>query len=860
MDKDGQEQKELPDRLLEKGMQSAGQAGKQTLKGAEKKALELLKEAAKKVAVQIAAFIATHIVLIAIILAIVFVIFGAIDNYLDEATAEDVDKVAYELVKDYCTIDEDGIRFDKEEFLKNVVVELAKNGIDLNDLGFGDDGDYKVAVENTVDGNTTVLLNTVEPNTQAADYLCKFITASLVGEFPYIEGSDKEVQGIIKIKRKSKENEEAKDLTYIGYEAFGEMLKTDEEARKDEMLNYFSLDENWNLCIVKPFKKVVNTYDHNNLTNSEGEYTISEVKIPYRDITAQYTVPFLFLIDLQLITNNAAYVEAVSELMTSQSEIEFTIFDEITSNTSKYNYKAQRHSRYAQRVEDYDESNRGRDQYRTTVSVTDLDETTETITHTDIVKANVTKAKTWIVEQETNYEIQVTPDYPYGENGETHTLEPQEDPGGYGSWDTERSEYFYIENIKREWIKPTGSNIIVNPSEFMGLWSNETGTYVKGAPYLPNGRSATGETLPGKIVEYEMLGSSKKDDPIGKIITASEELYGLLENGQRTQTHAEIMRECINFYLTRKELTNSFAVRFAPLFQTSEFNEINWNNLGSGFWWPINDINQKVISSRFGFRGNIGVAGASTYHKGIDIAVPKGTEIIAVADGVVEVAGFSSSAGEWIRINHNNGIKTVYMHNSELLVTVGQEVKQGDIIALSGNTGISGGPHLHFGVEVNGDYVDPLEYVNPDNPRPVSLVPDVPVNVQAWRPYIVQAFSELGFTMTVEKVEAILRQISTESGGNQGIMQGIVDSNSGKPITINNGICPWCSSHAGAGCGNTNIGHGLLQFIPSTFYSNMVPGHTNIFNGYDQICACISMLEKRSGSYTQYIGKGTGWG
>ena len=87
-----------------------------------------------------------------------------------------------------------------------------------------------------------------------------------------------------------------------------------------------------------------------------------------------------------------------------------------------------------------------------------------------------------------------------------------------------------------------------------------------------------------------------------------------------------------------------------------------------------------------------------------------------------------------------------------------------------------------------------------------------------------------------------------------------MDSNSGAPIRIGDGTCPWCSSRAENTCGDTNIGHGLLQFIPTTFYSNMLPGHTNIFNGYDQICACISMLEKRTGPYTQYIGKGTGWG
>ncbi len=860
-EKERQEQ-ELPDQLLNKAGNMIGSAGKRAGRAvgrrAKKEGLKILKELGKKVI----ALIMKNPKLALIILVVIIVailIFGillpALDSYLDDINAETTDEVTYQLVKEYCTIDEDGIRFDKEKFLENIVAELSLNGIDLNDLGFGDDGNYEIAVENTVTGETNIVHNTVKPNTQAAEYLFKFLTAALTGEFPYIEGSDEEVQGIIRVKRRKNENEEPKDLTYMGYKKFSEMLKTEDSNEKDEIQNYFSLDEDWNLCIAKPYKRTVNTYDHDNLINSEGEYTISEVKIPYRTMVSQYTTPFLFLIDLQIITHNPDYVTAVSELMSEQSEIEFTIFDQITESTHIYNYKATRHSWYPEEVETSGETVTGVSRTEWRVGESSVDDKKITTAETDSIKANITKAKTWIVEQETNYAMQEKKDHPYGQNGTTNTLRKQDEIiNPPGSWDTERSEYFFTEIIKREWVKSGDTNTLIKPSEFMGLWSNKTGTYVKGAPYLPNGPDK-----PGKMVGYELLGSYQLDRPIINIITAREDLYELLER-ETTQTIGEILRECINFYLTGKELPENFASRFKTLFDTQEFIESNWNSIGSGFWWPMNDTSYTRITSPFGYRGNIGVTGASTYHKGIDIAAPIGAEVIASADGTVEVAGYSRSAGNWIRINHANGIKTVYMHNSELLVTVGQEVKQGDIIALSGNTGISGGPHLHFGVEVNGDYVDPLDYVDPENPRPINTVPDVPISVEAWRPYIAQAFSELGYTMTEEKVGALLRQIDTESHGDQSIMQGIVDSNSGAPIRIGDGTCPWCSSRAENTCGDTNIGHGLLQFIPTTFYSNMLPGHTNIFNGYDQICACISMLEKRTGPYTQYIGKGTGWG
>ena len=75
-------------------------------------------------------------------------------------------------------------------------------------------------------------------------------------------------------------------------------------------------------------------------------------------------------------------------------------------------------------------------------------------------------------------------------------------------------------------------------------------------------------------------------------------------------------------------------------------------------------------------------------------------------------ATYSSSAGNYIMIYHGNSLYTVYMHCSKLSVKVGDTVKQGDVIGNVGSTGVSTGPHLHFGVTVNGNYVDPLNYVS----------------------------------------------------------------------------------------------------------------------------------------------------
>ncbi|MBR5598311.1 MAG: peptidoglycan DD-metalloendopeptidase family protein [Lachnospiraceae bacterium] len=129
----------------------------------------------------------------------------------------------------------------------------------------------------------------------------------------------------------------------------------------------------------------------------------------------------------------------------------------------------------------------------------------------------------------------------------------------------------------------------------------------------------------------------------------------------------------------------------------------------TGFVWPCPGYTR--ISSYFGPRPQP-VPGASTNHKGIDLAAPYGTDILASASGTVTTSTHSNSAGNYIVIAHGNGISTVYMHCSALLVSVGDNVEQGEIIARVGSTGYSSGNHLHFGVIKSGTYVDPLGYVS----------------------------------------------------------------------------------------------------------------------------------------------------
>ena len=127
-----------------------------------------------------------------------------------------------------------------------------------------------------------------------------------------------------------------------------------------------------------------------------------------------------------------------------------------------------------------------------------------------------------------------------------------------------------------------------------------------------------------------------------------------------------------------------------------------WYPTGS-FSWPCTGI----LTSRFGYRSLLG----STYHNGIDIGNSYGTSIYAADGGTVTYSGWMSGYGYLIIIDHGNGYQTYYGHNSSLAVSVGAKVHKGQLIARMGSTGRSTGNHCHFGIKLNGTFVNPLNYL-----------------------------------------------------------------------------------------------------------------------------------------------------
>lgn len=131
-----------------------------------------------------------------------------------------------------------------------------------------------------------------------------------------------------------------------------------------------------------------------------------------------------------------------------------------------------------------------------------------------------------------------------------------------------------------------------------------------------------------------------------------------------------------------------------------------WYPTGS-FRWPCSGR----ITSRFGYR-NTGIRGATRNHKGIDIACARGTPIYAADGGRVIFSGYKGAMGYVVIIDHNNGYVTYYEHNGSLLVSAGQTVYKGQQIAKAGRSGVASGVHCHFGIQRNGSYVNPLNYLS----------------------------------------------------------------------------------------------------------------------------------------------------
>ncbi|MDS3874891.1 phage tail tape measure protein [Staphylococcus hominis] len=227
-------------------------------------------------------------------------------------------------------------------------------------------------------------------------------------------------------------------------------------------------------------------------------------------------------------------------------------------------------------------------------------------------------------------------------------------------------------------------------------------------------------------------------------------------------------------------------------------------------------------------------------HPGIDLPYIY-EKVQTPLEGKVETRNTASGFGHHI-IVRAKPYDAYFGHLSKWLVKNGQHVKPGDTIGISGNTGSSSGPHLHYEMNkhgfgsMTGHSIDPVKWLKSHN----GSKGGGSKAANAWKPEIKQALKANGLPTTSAYVNAWIRQIQTESGGNAGAVQGNIGD-------INNRT--------------GNLARGLLQVIPPTFAANKLPGHGNIMNGLDNAMAAINYAKKRYGrtGMLQVIGHGHGY-
>ena len=223
-------------------------------------------------------------------------------------------------------------------------------------------------------------------------------------------------------------------------------------------------------------------------------------------------------------------------------------------------------------------------------------------------------------------------------------------------------------------------------------------------------------------VTYKYYEIAIQENVVEKVNT-SEEAEELVNEIKEENNSEEINLSIVEKYTQNEEEVNTSDLEVAKInlqetvqtaieeIEQQKEEEERWNTLPSinGIKLAVTPI-EGTITSRYGVSSNI----RKSTHTGLDISAVTGTDIKVVADGTVISAGYSGSYGYLVKVDHGNGVETWYAHTSKMYVKKGDTVKAGDVIAAVGSTGNSTGPHLHLEIRVNGETVNPQDYLYKD--------------------------------------------------------------------------------------------------------------------------------------------------
>ena len=214
---------------------------------------------------------------------------------------------------------------------------------------------------------------------------------------------------------------------------------------------------------------------------------------------------------------------------------------------------------------------------------------------------------------------------------------------------------------------------------------------------------------------------AEADAIIQELLTKADDLSALEEEFERQEQEflEEIAKKEVEFDEAKQREWEAYMATYVPPTTAPPAGTTNNSKptnsgggsvgTGGGGGW-VRPCSYTSITSPFGYR-TPPTGGASTYHQGVDLDTGTGWPVVAAKAGTVTIAGWGKAAGNYVQINHHDGFSSIYMHLSSIGVRVGQNVSAGQYIGATGSTGVSTGDHLHFGISLNGVYVNPCNYV-----------------------------------------------------------------------------------------------------------------------------------------------------
>lgn len=523
------------------------------------------------------------------------------------------------------------------------------------------------------------------------DMIDKYIKAEIKTMYPKLGIGEND--GLIIIRRQNL-NGEVQTLSYKKYSEFCELV----DSNNEDSLKYFSLNpDNFNLCLAVAESTKFYNYDES-ATDKKVEDTsrriskITKVESDYQTLVAKYSTPVNYFVSMHVISGNVQFMNDLVKLVdASKVNIVLTLLETGTIRDTQVDYSGTIAERdwstniYTNPLGEPILDENGNSQLKTTYG---------DVKNTEINNANVKN----YYDSATNYftEYQSATGELYVSYAKTWLLNSKLK---FTKIDTEKN---YIQKDQQVQI-PVSDNNVVTDKKASGTLKN--GTIIQNTnEWTQDANTTVTELGTGYNVDdlIELIKSYAKVK--NNLTTSPSFLFYLLESQEYTQEQSRVMR-----YVIAQLANKSYGVDSLELFDSTDFIDIDGD---SDITIGDDILAQVELDGSFNVNGVIlsyplpNLTYPSTYsgHKGIDLhsTGKLGDPVYAAAPGKVITAKYDPSWGNYVKIDHGNGIYTLYAHASKLLVTVGQQVERGQLIMLEGSTGNSSGPHVHFEIWVNG--------------------------------------------------------------------------------------------------------------------------------------------------------------